>query len=97
MESVDLILVSAALLAALVIAYSTLYPGTFTPEMTKGLCQDSDGVWNECGSACLGEPPGTICTKECVPTCGCFSNFQCPPGYFCRQNSPQEKGACKPI
>jgi putative hemolysin len=28
--------------------------------MNKNLCETYGGHWNECGSACTGEPPGTV-------------------------------------
>ncbi|HJW96544.1 MAG TPA: hypothetical protein VJ485_00080 [archaeon] len=95
MDRMELALLGiAVLLVAIVVAFFSL---GFSRELTKELCQDSDGVWNECGSACAGEPPGTVCTKECVPTCECYYNFQCPPGYYCKAWKAGENGACRPV
>lgn len=37
-------------------------------------CEASGGTWNECGSACLGKPQGTICPQVCVPQCEWFAS-----------------------
>jgi hypothetical protein len=97
MDRTDIALLGiAGALVTLVIAASYSLPA-FSREMTKELCEDSDGTWNECGSACASEPPGTVCTKECVPTCECRSDFECPPGFYCRSWKANETGACRPF
>jgi len=99
MDKADLILLAvAAVLAIAVIAYSLSGPKFFR-EISKGLCEDSDGVWNECGSLCTGEPSGTLCADVCVPLCECLSDIQCPPGYYCQISgiAQNETGACRPF
>ena len=93
-----ILLAMASGLVIVVVAASFSLPG-FSRELTKELCEDSDGVWNECGSLCTGEPPGTICADVCVPVCECISSFQCPPGFYCMTSGavPGETGACRPF
>ena len=87
----------AALLVLVVIAFFSFWG--FSRELTKELCEDSDGVWNECGSLCTGEPAGTICADLCVPLCECKSDFQCPPAFYCMVSGAvaNETGACRPL
>jgi hypothetical protein len=54
----------AALLVVIVIAFFSFWE--FSRELTKGLCQDSDGAWN--GTECLCSssfqcPPGFCCSS----------------------------------
>jgi len=86
----------AALLVLVVIAFFSSWG--FSRELTKELCLDSDGVWNECGSPCTGEPSGDACIAAgCAQICECYQNFQCPPGYYCKTWKMGEKGMCSPI
>lgn len=93
-----ILLAIASGLVIFVIAVSFSLPA-FSREITKELCEDSDGFWNECGSLCTGEPPGTMCAQVCVPLCECKSGFQCPPGYYCRTSGmvSGETGVCRPL
>jgi hypothetical protein len=89
-----------AIAAGLILVVVVSFPNTrVVPEMTKALCEDSDGVWNECGSLCTGEPPGIMCIALCVPLCECKSNINCPPGYYCKKSgaAEDETGACRPM
>jgi hypothetical protein len=69
--------------------------------MNKALCENYGGHWNECGSACTGEPPGTVCIEVCVAQCECggIAGWQCPPGYSCKLSGGMldELGVCKQI
>jgi len=99
MDRTDGILLAvAAGLAVVIVAYSFGSPG-FYREITKELCEDSDGIWNECGSLCTGEPPGTLCADVCVPVCECSSDMQCLPGYYCQTSGviQNETGVCRPL
>ncbi|MEM3556215.1 MAG: DUF333 domain-containing protein [Candidatus Micrarchaeia archaeon] len=70
------------------------------PEMNRELCEKYGGHWNECGSACTGEPPGTVCIAVCIAQCECggIAGWSCPPGYYCKLSGgiPDELGVCKP-
>jgi hypothetical protein len=59
-----------------------------TVSISKELCEQHSGTWNECGSACQGTPPGTMCIQSCVKVCECEELSQCPPGFECRMNQP---------
>lgn len=99
MDRTDIILLAIASgLVIVVVALSFTTP-VFSRELTKELCEDSDGVWNECGSLCTGEPPGTMCAAVCVPVCECRSSFQCPPEFYCRTSGimENETGKCEPL
>ena len=93
-----ILLVVAAGLVVFVVALSFMSPA-LSRELTRELCEDSDGTWNECGSLCTGEPPGTMCADVCVAVCECQSSFQCPPEYYCRTSGimQNETGMCAPI
>jgi len=52
-------------------------------ELTQANCESAGGTWNECGSACRGAPPGTMCIMMCVPYCECTSDDQCPTDTSC--------------
>jgi len=97
MDRADIILlaIAAGLVIVVVVASSSL--PTFSREMTKELCEDSDGVWNECGSMCTGEAPGTVCADVCGPSCECKSDFECPPAFYCMTSGAvaNETGACR--
>lgn len=73
-------------------------PARCAEEMSKELCERYGGHWNECGSACAGEPPGTVCIAVCVPQCECggSAGWSCPPGYYCKLSGRDEVGVCKP-
>ena len=99
MDRTDFVLLAIASgLVIIVVALSFNSP-VLSREMTRELCGDSDGVWNECGSPCTGEPPGTIRADVCVPLCECKSNFNCPPEFYCRVTDTvqNETGVCAPI
>jgi len=67
--------------------------------MGKELCEEYGGHWNECGSACTGQPPGTACIAVCIAQCECggIAGWQCPPGYYCMRSSykADELGVCR--
>lgn len=76
--------------------------------LTKELCEGARGHWNDCGSACRGAPPGTVCITVCVAYCECggIAGFGCPDGYECSDYLPTDKngnpvpdamGICKKI
>lgn len=71
--------------------------------LTQALCEQASGRWNECGSACRGVPPDTMCIQVCVAYCECgtFNSFRCPADYSCQDLiAPQAvitTGICKPI
>lgn len=77
--------------------YSCPFP--VASNMSKELCETYVGHWNECGSACTGEPPGTVCSAVCIPQCECggIAGWQCPPGYNCKLSgqAANELGVCK--
>lgn len=58
--------------------------------LTKEICGDAGGHWNECGNKCslLHQPgnPNYICTQQCETLCECGGEagfFTCPKGYTC--------------
>jgi hypothetical protein len=53
--------------------------------LTQELCKSAGGYWNECGSACRGAPPGTMCIQVCVEYCECSGTEECPEGYMCTE------------
>ena len=59
--------------------------------ITKEMCENARGHWNECGSACRGAPEGTACIMMCVMYCECggIAGFGCPPGYVCTDYLPK--------
>jgi putative hemolysin len=67
--------------------------------MNKSICETYGGHWNECGSACTGEPPGTICPAVCIAQCECggAAGWKCPPGYNCKLSGrvANELGVCR--
>jgi putative hemolysin len=60
-------------------------PCNETEEMSRELCEENGGHWNECGSPCVGQPPDTPCIEVCVAQCECggIDNLTCPSGYDC--------------
>lgn len=84
-------------------------PGPTNPAgLTKEICEQARGHWNECGSACRGAPPETPCIMMCVQYCECggIAGFGCPDGYECTDYLPKDKlgnpvpdamGICKKI
>jgi hypothetical protein len=97
MDRTDLALLAIAVGLVIAVIAATYSLPSFSREMTKELCEDSDGVWNECGSLCTGEPPGTVCADVCVPLCECVEEWQCPPGWYCKSWTDGETGACRPF
>jgi hypothetical protein len=91
-----MLLAIGAGLVTVILAASFSMP-RFSRELTKELCEDSGGVWNECGSLCTGEPPGTICADVCVPVCECGEAWECPPGFYCKASMENETGTCAPL
>ncbi len=67
--------------------------GPGTPGLTKELCEQARGHWNDCGSACRGAPEGTACIMMCVAYCECggIAGFGCPDGYQCSDYLPKDK------
>ena len=71
--------------------------------ITKQMCEQYRGHWNECGSACRGAPEGTPCILMCVTYCECGGEggFDCPPSYFCTDYIPKgaadATGICKKV
>ena len=71
--------------------------------ITQKMCEDAGGHWNECGSACRGEPPGSPCILMCVQYCECggIAGFGCPAGYICTDYLPEgaadAMGICKKV
>lgn len=63
-------------------------------ELTNESCEAAGGHWNDCGSACRGAPPDTMCIAVCVEYCECRGNNQCPGGYECTEYI-DETGICK--
>lgn len=49
--------------------------GTWLPEHNEceytgqQWCDEKDGEWMECESACRHDPEAEICTMQCVPVC----------------------------
>lgn len=73
---------------------ATYPPEPTTPQgMTEAVCVAGHGHWNDCGSACRGSPPGTICEAVCVAYCECggVAGFGCPQGYQCSDYLPLNK------
>ena len=89
---------AAIAVMALVGIYFTQFYTPYHPGMSETLCKSVGGNWNNCSSRCIGEPPGTICTLECVPQCECggIAGFSCPTGYYCKTSGshPDELGRC---
>ena len=71
--------------------------------ITQKMCGDAGGHWNSCGSACRGEPEGTVCIEVCAPYCECggIAGFGCPAGYVCTDYLPEgaadAMGVCKRV
>lgn len=70
-----------------------------TIKMTQEICEQAGGKWNECGSACAGEPAGTVCIQVCTQVCECEDSSQCPEGFECKKSSstkgrPYDTGVC---
>ena len=71
--------------------------------ITQKMCEDAGGHWNPCGSACRGEPEGTVCIEMCMPYCECggIAGFGCPAGYVCTDYLPEGAadavGVCKRV
>jgi putative hemolysin len=69
--------------------------------LNKELCEKYGGHWDECGSACTGQPPGTVCPTVCIAQCECggLAGWNCPPGYYCMLSGgiTDELGVCKKI
>ncbi len=61
--------------------------------MNQSICESSGGVWNECGSPCMGAPQGTVCIQVCRQQCEWYSArasliqtdpvFNSQPGFRC--------------
>ncbi|MBI4019792.1 MAG: hypothetical protein HY367_00545 [Candidatus Aenigmarchaeota archaeon] len=98
MKAMFFILIFILLLFLIVPALVFVKPGKTDPDAYRIECVRAGGNWNECGSACTGEPPGTACTKVCVPQCECggIAGYRCPPGYTCRLSGQvaDELGRC---
>jgi len=45
-----------------------------TTAIDQAACRLAGGTWNECGSLCLGQPPGTICPAVCVQQCEWYAS-----------------------
>jgi hypothetical protein len=57
--------------------------GQDNDDFTEASCLAVGGTWNSCGSACRRNPEA-ICIELCVASCECQTDFQCPPGYTCK-------------
>ncbi len=99
MDSSDFALLAIAAGLVIVILSASFSLPRLSRDITKELCEDSEGVWNECGSLCTGQPPGTVCADMCVPVCECKQEWQCPAGFYCKTSgaTENETGACKPL
>ncbi len=99
MDRTELVLLAAASGLVIIVAALSFMSPVLSREMTRELCEDSDGTWNECGSLCTGEPPVAMCADACVPLCECQSDFSCPPEFYCRTSgvTANETGVCAPI
>ena len=68
-----------------------------TELLEKELCQKAGGLWNECGSPCLGTD-AKICIQVCEAHCECggIAGFKCPESYSCRLTGKitDELGVC---
>jgi hypothetical protein len=104
------LIVIGVMAAVVILAVATQYaPGgtnsataTPVPMLTRESCEAARGHWNECGSACRGQPEGTICTLQCVPMCMCggIAGFGCPQGFTCTDylpspTTPDAMGVCR--
>ncbi len=58
--------------------------------LNQTLCEAGGGRWNDCGSLCRNEPPGTICAEVCVAYCECgdSAGYTCPKDYYCTDYVP---------
>ncbi|MFH1787752.1 MAG: BPTI/Kunitz domain-containing protein, partial [Candidatus Altiarchaeota archaeon] len=63
------------------------------PPLTKEICEEGKGRWNECGSRCqidyAGKEEPIACTLQCEQICECggFQGLPCPNGYVCQMPS----------
>ena len=76
----------------------TIQEEGITGEMTKEMCDEAGGHWNECGSPCAGTG-AEICIQMCSAQCECggIAGFRCPEGYKCRlsgRTARDEMGVC---
>ncbi len=66
-------------------------------EMSKELCDEFGGSWNECGSPCAGTD-ADYCIQVCQAQCECggIAGFNCPEGFKCRLTGKiaDEMGVC---
>ncbi len=81
------------------IASSTSTPAT--PPASSGTmieqasCEAAGGHWNDCGSLCRNQPPGTVCAQVCIPLCECTPGAdQCPAQTACT-DVVKGTGICK--
>jgi hypothetical protein len=49
-------------------------PNKMRLPVDRSVCESTGGVWNECGSPCLGAPQGTICIQVCQEQCEWFAS-----------------------
>ncbi len=73
------------------------------PEMTKELCDSSNGHWTDCGSKCQIDnqgKEGVACTMMCEQLCECggIAGFGCPADYRCTmpEGIADAMGYCEP-
>jgi|SRR3989338_2352230 len=68
--------------------------------MTRAICLEYGGFWNECVSACRGDKAADYCISVCetVCMCGTQEEFTCPPGYRCKEyDASTQEGECVAI
>ncbi|MFA6330055.1 MAG: hypothetical protein WCX64_05240, partial [Candidatus Micrarchaeia archaeon] len=76
--------------------------GTPNGQITKEMCENAKGNWNECSSACRNLGPDQSCIQVCGQECECggFAGFGCPEGYACmdyfpNNETPDAMGVCR--
>jgi hypothetical protein len=70
--AIVIILVVLAVSVALILLPANQNNDTIA--IDQAACRSAGGAWNECGSLCQGQPPGTMCPAVCVQQCEWYAS-----------------------